>query len=222
MLTLDDKVKDLYKTPVGHDIIDKILLTLGKGKFAVTNPIVANMKLETLVKLAKDKVSYDFAEKVLSLVNAEEDVPVMQRGNISKRWWKEAVFYQIYPRSFLDTNGDGIGDLRGIIEKVDYLKDLGVDAIWLSPVYDSPNDDNGYDIRDYRKIMAEFGTMEDFDELLSKLHEAGMKLIMDLVVNHTSDEHEWFKEALKDPDSKYRDYYFFRKGTKDEKGKKGK
>jgi oligo-1,6-glucosidase len=219
MLTLDDKVKDLYKNPVGHDIIEKLLLTMGKSSFLVKNPIVSNMKLETLVKLAGDKISYDFAEKVMELVNAEEDIPVMQRGKISKRWWKEAVFYQIYPRSFLDTNGDGIGDLRGIIEKVDYLKDLGVDAIWLSPVYDSPNDDNGYDIRDYRKIMAEFGTMEDFDELLKKLHEKDMKLIMDLVVNHTSDEHEWFKEALRDENSKYRDYYFFRKGTKTENGK---
>ena len=219
MLTLDDKVKDLYKNPVGHDIIEKLLLTMGKSSFLVTNPIVSNMKLETLVKLAGDKISYEFAEKVMELVNAEEDIPVMQRGKISKRWWKEAVFYQIYPRSFLDTNGDGIGDLRGIIEKVDYLKDLGVDAIWLSPVYDSPNDDNGYDIRDYRKIMAEFGTMEDFDELLNKLHERDMKLIMDLVVNHTSDEHQWFKEALRDENSKYRDYYFFRKGTKTENGK---
>ena len=167
MLTLDDKVKDLYKNPVGHDIIEKLLLTMGKSSFLVTNPIVSNMKLETLVKLAGDKISYEFAEKVMELVNAEEDIPVMQRGKISKRWWKEAVFYQIYPRSFLDTNGDGIGDLRGILEKVDYLKDLCVDAIGLSRVYDSPNDDNGYDIRDYRKIMAEFGTMEDFDELLN-------------------------------------------------------
>ncbi|MBO4376929.1 MAG: alpha-glucosidase, partial [Lachnospiraceae bacterium] len=134
---------------------------------------------------------------------------------MTRKWWKEAVFYQIYPRSFNDSNGDGIGDLRGIIEKLDYIKDLGVDAIWLSPIYDSPNDDNGYDIRDYRKIMTEFGTMEDFDELLKGIHDRGMRLIMDLVVNHTSDEHEWFKDALSNPDSPYRKYYFFREGEKD-------
>ncbi|MBQ8639343.1 MAG: hypothetical protein IJ468_09250 [Lachnospiraceae bacterium] len=113
-------------------------------------------------------------------------------------------------RSFYDSNGDGIGDLRGVIQKLDYLKELGINALWLSPVYDSPNDDNGYDIRDYRKIMSEFGTMEDFDELLDGVHSRGMRLIMDLVVNHTSDEHEWFQKALKEPDSGYRDYYYFR------------
>src|SRR5690606_20772513 len=107
-------------------------------------------------------------------------------------WWKKSAVYQIYPRSFMDSNGDGIGDLRGIIQKLDYLEDLGIDIVWLSPVYDSPNDDNGYDIRDYQKIMDDFGTMEDFDELLKQMHARGMKLMMDLVVNHTSDEHEWF------------------------------
>jgi oligo-1,6-glucosidase len=127
-----------------------------------------------------------------------------------RAWWKEAVFYQIYPRSFKDSNGDGIGDLKGITEKLDYLKKLGVDAIWLSPVYDSPNDDNGYDIWDYRKIMREFGSMQDFDQLLDQVHARDMRLIMDLVVNHTSDEHRWFKESLSEPSSKYGDYYIFR------------
>lgn len=107
-------------------------------------------------------------------------------------WWKKGTVYQIYPRSFMDANGDGVGDIRGIIQKLDYLEDLGIDIVWLSPVYDSPNDDNGYDIRDYQKIMAEFGTMEDFDEMLEQMHARGMKLMMDLVVNHTSDEHGWF------------------------------
>lgn len=108
-------------------------------------------------------------------------------------WWKKSTVYQIYPRSFMDSNGDGIGDIRGIIQKLDYLQELGVDILWLSPVYDSPNDDNGYDIRDYYEIMQEFGTMADFDELLERVHQRGMKLVMDLVVNHTSDEHDWFK-----------------------------
>ncbi|MCB0706543.1 MAG: alpha-glucosidase [Saprospiraceae bacterium] len=127
---------------------------------------------------------------------------------MTKSWWKEAVIYQIYPRSFLDTNGDGIGDLQGIIQKLDYLKALGVDVLWLNPIFRSPNDDNGYDISDYRDIMLEFGNMADFGQLLAGVHDRGMKLLMDLVVNHSSDEHPWF-EASKDPDSPYRDYYFW-------------
>lgn len=137
----------------------------------------------------------------------------MKWGSImGKQWWKESVVYQIYPRSFMDSNGDGIGDLRGILTKLDYLKELGIDVIWLSPVYESPNDDNGYDISDYCKIMNEFGTMEDWDELLHEMHKRNMKLMMDLVVNHTSDEHNWFIESCKSKDNKYRDYYIWRPG----------
>jgi len=135
-----------------------------------------------------------------------------QKLKINNQWWKKSVVYQIYPRSFYDSNGDGIGDIQGIIGKLDYLKLLGVDVIWLSPVYDSPNDDNGYDIRDYRAIMEEFGTMDDFDQMLSELHKRDMKLVMDLVVNHTSDEHEWFVESKKSKDNPYRDYYIWREG----------
>jgi len=127
-------------------------------------------------------------------------------------WWKEGVVYQIYPRSFNDSNGDGVGDIRGIIQKLDYIKSLDVDMIWLCPVYQSPNDDNGYDISDYYNIMDEFGTMSDFDELLAGIHARGMKLIMDLVVNHSSDEHEWFKESRKSKDNPYRDWYIWKKG----------
>lgn len=126
------------------------------------------------------------------------------------KWWQKAVVYQIYPRSFQDSDGDGIGDLRGIIQRIDYLKLLGITAIWLSPVYKSPNDDNGYDISDYQDIMDEFGTMADMEELLASANEAGIKIIMDLVVNHTSDEHNWFVEAKKSKDNRYRDYYIWR------------
>ena len=129
---------------------------------------------------------------------------------MKKAWWKESVVYQIYPRSFCDSNGDGIGDLRGIISKLDYLKDLGIDVVWLSPVYQSPNDDNGYDISDYRDIMDDFGTLADWEELLAGLHQRGIKLVMDLVVNHTSDEHPWFVESRKSVDNPYRDYYIWR------------
>jgi len=131
-----------------------------------------------------------------------------------RKWWKEQVVYQIYPRSFYDSNNDGIGDIKGIILKLDYLKLLGIDIIWISPHFDSPNDDNGYDIRNYKKVMEEFGTIEDFDLLLNEIHIRKMKLIIDLVVNHTSDEHNWFIESKSSKDNKYRDYYIWKAGDK--------
>ena len=130
-----------------------------------------------------------------------------------EKWWKEAVAYQIYPRSFQDSNGDGIGDLKGVTSRLDYLRDLGIDVIWLCPMYQSPNDDNGYDISDYEAIMNEFGTMEDFDELLAETHRRGMKLILDLVINHTSDEHSWFLESRVSRDNPKRDWYIWRDGV---------
>lgn len=130
--------------------------------------------------------------------------------HMEKKWWHQSVVYQVYPRSFQDTNGDGIGDLRGIISRLDYLTYLGIDTIWLSPVYESPNDDNGYDISDYEAIMAEFGTMAEMDELIEEAKKSGIKIILDLVVNHTSDEHQWFIESRKSKDNPYRDYYIWR------------
>lgn len=131
---------------------------------------------------------------------------------MKKAWWKEAVVYQVYPRSFMDSNGDGVGDLKGIITKLDYLKDLGIDVIWICPMYKSPNDDNGYDISDYQDIMDEFGTMEDFNLLLEEVHKRGMKLILDLVINHTSDEHPWFIESSSSKENPKRDWYIWRDG----------
>ena len=131
---------------------------------------------------------------------------------MDKAWWKESVIYQIYPRSFCDSNGDGIGDLPGITSKLDYIKELGVNVIWLSPVYRSPNDDNGYDISDYQAIMEEFGTMADFDQLLAQAHARGLKMVMELVVNHTSDEHPWFVESRRSKDNPKRDFYIWREG----------
>jgi oligo-1,6-glucosidase/glucan 1,6-alpha-glucosidase len=130
--------------------------------------------------------------------------------DMNRKWWHRSVVYQIYPRSFYDSNGDGIGDLRGIIEKLDYLSDLGIDVIWLSPVFPSPNDDNGYDISDYKNIMEEFGTLKDMEELLVKANHKNIKILMDLVANHTSDEHQWFIESRKSKDNPYRDYYIWR------------
>jgi alpha-glucosidase len=131
---------------------------------------------------------------------------------MNKKWWKESVAYQVYPRSFMDSNGDGIGDLKGVTSKLDYLKELGIDVIWLSPMFKSPNDDNGYDISDYQDIMDEFGTMADFNELLEGVHQRGMKMILDLVINHTSDEHPWFIESRSSKDNPKRDWYIWRDG----------
>ena len=131
------------------------------------------------------------------------------------QWWKNAVVYQVYPRSFQDSNGDGLGDIPGIIRRLDYLQTLGIDVIWLSPVYESPQDDNGYDISDYRGIFREFGTMEDMETLIREAKARGIKIVMDLVANHTSDEHPWFLESRSSRDSRYRDYYIWRDGNPD-------
>ena len=146
---------------------------------------------------------------ILMLIFLSNEIIMAQetKSSIDRKWWKEAVVYQIYPRSFKDTDGDGVGDLKGIISKLDYIKSLGIDVVWLNPIYGSPNADNGYDISDYQSIMKEFGTMEDFDALLKGMHERGLKLVMDLVVNHSSDEHKWFQESRKSRDNPYRDYY---------------
>lgn len=213
-LSLNSKLKDLYKNPVGHDVIKKILLQMNIKETVIMNPLISNLKLKTLSKLTKKKLGDDFFFVLLKLLNSEKNASAVYNGKIKEVWWKEAVFYQIYPRSFMDGNNDGIGDLQGIISKLDYLKNLGVDVLWLSPVYDSPNDDNGYDIRDYYQIMKEFGSMNDFEQLLDEVHNRGMRLIMDLVVNHTSDEHAWFQDAIHNPESKYKDYYHFQKSVK--------
>ena len=149
---------------------------------------------------------YSFLLSFLFLINACNQKKENTKA-IKNDWWKEAVVYQIYPRSFKDSDGDGVGDLKGIISKLDYVKSLGVDAVWLNPIYASPNDDNGYDISNYREIMKDFGTMKDFDLLLKEMHSRGIKLIMDLVVNHSSDEHEWFKQARSSRTNPYRNYY---------------
>lgn len=209
MLDMDSTLRDIYRNPIGRDLLRKILLQSGKNEKLIENRIIGSIRLGWIKWLSFGKVDRGLLESMITLLNTEDTVQEYRIDN-TRAWWKEAVFYQVYPRSFMDSNGDGVGDLRGLIGRLDYLSELGIDAVWLSPVYDSPNDDNGYDIRDYRKIMAEFGTMEDFDELLSGLHKRGMRLLMDLVVNHTSDEHEWFREAVRDPEGKYGDYYIFR------------
>lgn len=144
------------------------------------------------------------------MIKQKIETSIYRRKIMEQKWWHHSVVYQIYPRSFQDSNQDGIGDLRGIISRLDYLAYLGIDAIWLSPVYESPNDDNGYDISNYQAIMAEFGTMEEMEELIEEAKKRNIRIIMDLVVNHTSDEHPWFIEARKNKENPYRDYYIWR------------
>ena len=212
MLTNQSRLSEIFYTPMGRDIAHTLLLQTGLPESLITNPAVGSLSLARLQRLSRGKLDDGLMDSLLALLNTDTGAAPVPDGPAERRWWKEAVAYQIYPRSFADSNGDGIGDLAGIRQKLPYLKELGVNLLWLSPVYDSPNDDNGYDIRDYQKIMAEFGTMEDFDTLLADAHANGMRLIMDLVVNHTSDEHPWFQSALNDPDGPYRDYYIWRKG----------
>lgn len=144
---------------------------------------------------------------ILFATHSVSSQKVKSSDALQQKWWKEAVVYQVYPRSFKDSDGDGVGDIKGIISKLDYIKSLGIDAVWLNPIYSSPNDDNGYDISNYREIMKDFGTMQDFDILLKEMHKRGIKLIMDLVVNHSSDEHKWFKQSRSSRDNPYRNYY---------------
>jgi len=204
MLSLNSKVGDLYNHPLGRDIVDKLLQQLGQPDWPMED--LSEMRLKALKKVAGINVGPTFFNAVQDLLDSEPNIPCSEVVTPTPAWWKEAVFYHVHPRNF---TYDGI---RGIIGKLDYLHELGVNAIWLSPVYDSPNNDNGYDIRDYCNILQELGTMRDMDVLIAGLHRRGMKLVMDLVLNHTSDEHPWFQEALHNENSPYRDFYFFRKG----------
>ncbi|KAF5053929.1 Oligo-1,6-glucosidase [anaerobic digester metagenome] len=210
MLNQNHTVGDVMDHPLGQDILLKLLLQIGISRRFLGHPLIRRIRLSHLPRLTGGKVDEGFVATVLELLNSEPDVPGIGSGPGRAAWWKEAVFYQIYPKSFMDSNGDGVGDLGGILAKLDYLQNLGVDALWLTPIYDSPEADNGYDIRDYQAILSTYGTMADFDALIQELHRRGMRLIMDLVVNHTSDEHRWFQEAMGDPASPKGDYYFFR------------
>lgn len=208
MLTEKSSIKQLIKNPIGSDLVNSLLTQTGMPEELVNNPLCGNLPISVIGKA----LGGEMVQSILHLVNSEKDSPPKPPKTITPAWWKEAVVYQVYPRSFADSNGDGLGDINGITQKLPYLKELGIDVLWLSPIYDSPNDDNGYDIRDYRLICPDFGTMEDFDTLLNSAHSMGIRVIMDLVVNHTSDEHEWFKKA-KEGDEEKSDYYIFKNGS---------
>ena len=205
-------VAEVYAHPLGRDIIDKMLLQTGRSAAWVRNPLVSRLRLRQLDKFLGRMFGPGFVDTLVDLLADCPESPPRLDGPIAATWWKRAVFYQIYPRSFADSNGDGIGDLPGILAKVPYLDDLGVDCLWLSPIFTSPNKDMGYDIADYRCVMDEMGTIDDLRRLIAACHERGMRIILDLVVNHTSDEHPWFKDALADPEGAHGDYYFLRDG----------
>ncbi len=204
-------IKQILNHPIGNDIIDRLLLKLNVNKILVDNILVQQLTLTHLKLLSFHYINDDFINTICDLLNQSAGETIIPTNVESRAWWKEAIFYQIYPRSFFDTDGDGLGDLSGIIKKLPYLQQLGVTAIWLSPIYDSPMDDMGYDIRDYKKIFSPFGTMEQFDQLLDEVHRLGMRLIMDLIVNHTSDEHDWFTRALHG-EVPYTDFYISKPG----------
>lgn len=213
MITKDTKVGELLKNPIAQDVLAQLVQYAGVNEKVILNPIVKGLKLSAIPRFAGKSIQNadQILNAMIDLFNQEEGTKPLIPSN-EHFWWKEAVIYQVYPRSFKDGNDDGIGDLRGIIEKLDYLQTLGVTALWLSPIFDSPNDDNGYDVRNYRVIMGEFGSMADAEELISELHKRDMRLILDLVVNHTSDEHEWFIDSVKNPNGPHGDYYIWRKG----------
>lgn len=213
MFSENSRLGEVMKNPLGVDIIEMLLGQMNINKLLVDNPLIRQIKLKSLIWLSKGKIDDKFINMLIAKLNHYDNLVLPEQAEeIEPAWWKESVAYQIYPRSFKDSNHDGIGDLCGIIEKLDYLQELGINLIWLSPIYDSPNDDNGYDIRDYKKIMQEYGTMQDFDRLLFEVHKRGIRLIMDLVINHTSDEHKWFVESSKSKDNPYREYYIWEKG----------
>jgi len=216
VLDESSRLRDFYSHPVGRDLIDKLLHQQGHSNRWVDNPLIGNLKLRTVTRLSRLFTGHDPIPTLLSLANAEPDAPDPGTGAPAPTWWKQAVFYQIFPRSFADSNGDGIGDLGGLLNHLDYLADLGVDCLWLSPIYDSPNEDGGYDVRDYRAVMAEMGTLEQLDSVITGCHARGMRVILDLVVNHTSDQHEWFQRSLAEPDGPYGDYYFLMPADPDE------
>lgn len=211
MITRQSTVRELCTTPVAQDCMNRILKQAGRSAFTLDNPLIANMKLAAADKLLARRAP-GIIDALIALANQHPQCLPRPTTPVQPVWWKEAVVYQIYPRSFQDSNGDGIGDLQGIRQRIPYLKELGVTMVWLCPIYDSPCDDNGYDIRNYRKILHDFGTMRDFNALLKDLHANGIQLMMDLVLNHTSDEHTWFKKALADPAAPERDYYLWAKG----------
>ena len=209
IITRESRLKDVLNTASGHDVLAKLLSSFGLDEDLVRRSPVGNLKVGALNKLSLGKLNDDSIDALLRIFNSLPDDNSKDTDEIKEEWWKEAVFYQVYPRSFYDSNDDGIGDIKGITAKLDHIKSLGVDAIWCSPFYDSPNADNGYDVRDYKKIMEEFGTMEDVEELISECHKRDLKIIVDLVMNHTSDEHEWFKKALQG-DEHYSDFYIWK------------
>lgn len=209
ILTKKSRIGDVLAHPLGRDMLYRLALQTGMRFSLLENRLIKRFKLSILPTLSRGLVDHGLLAAFLDLLNSETARPAKEDGLRRPAWWKEAVIYQIYPSSFKDSDADGIGDLEGIIEKLDYLQRLGVDCLWLSPIFASPFDDNGYDISDYRTIAERFGDLATFDRLVEETKKRKIRMLLDLVINHTSDEHPWFQEALADRDSTKRDYYYF-------------
>lgn len=209
IITKDTKLIDVLNTATGNDIIARLFYALGLSENILTKTYLKNLKLSALKTITLGQIDDEVLNALVKLLNTYSFEIDEEVTDIKPVWWKEAIFYQIYPRSFKDSNNDGIGDINGITSKLDYLRDLGINALWICPFYDSPNADNGYDIRDYKKIMKEFGTLDDVKILFDEAHKRNIKVIIDLVMNHTSDEHEWFKKSMMNIEP-YNDYYIWR------------
>lgn len=224
-LTRRARVADLMAHPLGSDVVDKLILF--NGLSPLVRRLIAPLSLSALDRLIRPLTGPGMIDMIIDLVNSEPDVPggpssvpgvagvgddVAPARVDADPWWKSAVIYQVYPRSFADSDGDGLGDIRGLIDHLDYLQELGVDCLWLSPIFDSPNKDMGYDIRDYRAVMPEMGTLADVDELIAQAHARGMRVVLDLVVNHTSVENPWYRAAVADRDAPERGYFMWRDG----------
>ena len=210
--TRKTKLRDFLRHPLASDVADNLILYTGAPMWL--RGALGPLRLSTIDRLAGLAGGKGLVDAFIDVCNSIDDT-LTHQGPEEHPWWRSAVFYQIYPRSFCDADGDGIGDIRGIIDRLDYLQDLGVDCLWLSPIFASPNRDMGYDISDYRAVMDEMGTLDEVDELIAQCHGRGMRIILDLVVNHTSSEHAWFQQALADPKGKYGDYYCFVEGSPD-------
>ena len=211
-ITPNTNLKDACQNPMAKDMLEKLMLAFRLPVSTLDKAIMSKLKFKSLTTFTCGLLDKKTVQMICDMLNLEKGEIIADNGTLTEKWWKEAVVYQIYPRSFYDSNGDGIGDLLGIYEKLDYLQELGVNAIWCSPFYDSPNDDNGYDIADYYHIDEAFGTDEDMDELIAEAKKRGIHIIMDLVVNHCSDEHEWFQKAKADPEGPYGKYFYIKKG----------
>lgn len=205
-------IQEILDNPIGNEWLNIMLLIAGVPSFLARWSFFRKLTFKTALKWFMPGSNNEFWLRALEITNEHTDITLVREGEVEQRWWKDAIFYQIYPASFYDSNEDGIGDLNGITYKLNYIQSLGVDVISLAPIMEAVNKDFGFDVTNYKAVMPEMGTMEDFERLVSRVHECGMKMVLEVPINHTSDQHPWFQEALRDPDGPYGQYYYLRRG----------